>query len=241
LLCGTFEIFEAANGKEGLQLALEVQPTAIVSDLIMPVMNGLEFCRQIKNNTSTCHIPVILLTSQWEEKSQLSGYVAGADIYLTKPVKKELFIQVILNFINNQEKLRQKIQESLLSETSFQTEEVTLNKLDEEFLNRLVIFIEMNISDANIDARAICEEIGMSRTVLYAKIKSLTGQSVHEFIKSIRLKRSLKLLLDGELNISQIALEVGFNSHSYFDKCFVKQYGMGPKEYVAKKRGLRLG
>jgi ligand-binding sensor domain-containing protein/CheY-like chemotaxis protein/AraC-like DNA-binding protein len=241
LLSGTFEIFEAANGKEGLQLALEVQPTAIVSDLIMPVMNGLEFCRQIKNNTSTCHIPVILLTSQWEEKSQLSGYVAGADIYLTKPVKKELFIQVILNFINNQEKLRQKIQESLLSETSFQTEEVTLNKLDEEFLNRLVIFIEMNISDANIDARAICEEIGMSRTVLYAKIKSLTGQSVHEFIKSIRLKRSLKLLLDGELNISQIALEVGFNSHSYFDKCFVKQYGMGPKEYVAKKRGLRLG
>jgi AraC-like DNA-binding protein len=81
----------------------------------------------------------------------------------------------------------------------------------------------------------------MSRSVLYAKIKSLTGQSVHEFIKSIRLKRSLKLLLDGTMNISQIALEVGFNSHSYFDKCFVKQYGMGPKEYVAKRKGLRLG
>jgi ligand-binding sensor domain-containing protein/signal transduction histidine kinase/CheY-like chemotaxis protein/AraC-like DNA-binding protein len=241
ILSGTFEIFEAANGQEGLQIALEVQPTAIVSDLIMPVMNGLEFCKEVKNNTSTCHIPVILLTSQWEEKSQLSGYAAGADIYLTKPVKKELFIQVILNFIHNQEKLRQKIQENILSTNSFETEDVTINKLDEEFLNRLVTFIEANISDANIDARAICEEIGMSRTVLYAKIKSLTGQSVHEFIKSIRLKRSLKYLLDGELNISQIALEVGFNSHSYFDKCFIKQYGMGPKEYIAKKRNLRLG
>jgi ligand-binding sensor domain-containing protein/signal transduction histidine kinase/CheY-like chemotaxis protein/AraC-like DNA-binding protein len=241
LLSGTFEIFEASNGQEGLQLALEVQPTAIVSDLIMPVMNGLEFCREIKNSTSTSHIPVILLTSQWEEKSQLSGYEAGADIYLTKPVKKELFIQVILNFIQNQEKLRQKIQETLLSNNAFQEEEIPLNKLDEEFLKRLVEFIESNIADPNIDSRSICEEIGMSRTVLYAKIKSLTGQSVHEFIKSIRLKRSIKLLLDGTLNISQIALEVGFNSHSYFDKCFVKQYGVGPKEYLARRRNMKIG
>jgi ligand-binding sensor domain-containing protein/signal transduction histidine kinase/DNA-binding response OmpR family regulator len=241
LLAGTFEIFEAVNGQEGLHLALEVQPTAIVSDLIMPVMNGLEFCREIKNNPATSHIPVILLTSQWEERSQLSGYEAGADIYLTKPVKKELFIQVILNFIHNQEKLREKIQENILSNGSFQTEDHTLNKLDEEFLKRLVTFIEENISDTNIDAKMICEEVGMSRTVLYAKIKSLTGQSVHEFIKAIRLKRSLKLLLDGTLNISQIALEVGFNSHSYFDKCFIKQYGIGPKDYIAKRKGLKLG
>src|SRR5690606_82488 len=102
LLSGTFEIFEAGNGQEGLSMAFDIQPTAIVTDLIMPVMNGLEFCRQIKNNTATSHIPVMLLTSQWEEKSQLSGYAAGADVYLTKPVKKELFIQVILNFIQNQ-------------------------------------------------------------------------------------------------------------------------------------------
>jgi ligand-binding sensor domain-containing protein/signal transduction histidine kinase/DNA-binding response OmpR family regulator len=240
LLSGTFEIFEAANGQEGLACALEVQPTAIVSDLIMPTMNGLEFCKEIKNSTSTCHIPVILLTSQWEEKSQLSGYEAGADIYLTKPVKKELFIQVILNLIHNQEKVRQKIQESILSNSVFQKEEININKLDEEFLKKLVTIIETNISDSNLDARTICEEIGMSRTVLYAKIKSLTGQSVHEFIKSIRLKKSIKLLLDGSMSISQISLEVGFNSHSYFDKCFIKQYGMGPKEYLAKHRNLRI-
>ncbi len=240
LLSGTFEIFEAGNGQEGLDKALEVQPTAIVTDLIMPVMNGLEFCRHIKEHTSTSHIPVMLLTSQWEEKTQLSGYEAGADIYLTKPVKKELFIQVILNFIQNQERLRQKIQENILSSHEFQVDEPSLNKLDEEFLTRLVSFIEANVSDASLDARIICEEFGMSRTVLYAKVKTLTGQSVHEFIKSIRLKRSLVLLLEGRLNISQVALEVGFNSHSYFDKCFTKQYGVGPKEYILKMRNMRV-
>jgi YesN/AraC family two-component response regulator len=202
----------------------------------MPVMNGLEFCKAIKSNTSTSHIPVILLTSQWEERSQLSGYEAGADVYLTKPVKKELFIQVIINFIQSQEKLRSRIQESILSNTTFQPEEGTLNKLDEEFLQKLVAFIEANLSDPNIDARSICEELGISRTVLYAKLKSLTGQSVHEFIKSIRLKKSITYLLEGKLNISQVALEVGFNSHSYFDKCFVKQYGIGPKEYLNRRK-----
>jgi signal transduction histidine kinase/DNA-binding NarL/FixJ family response regulator len=236
LLSGTFEIFEAQHGEEGLRIALEVQPTAIVTDLIMPVMNGLEFCKAIKSNTSTSHIPVILLTSQWEERSQLSGYEAGADVYLTKPVKKELFIQVIINFIQSQEKLRSRIQESILSNTTFQPEEGTLNKLDEEFLQKLVAFIEANLSDPNIDARSICEELGISRTVLYAKLKSLTGQSVHEFIKSIRLKKSITYLLEGKLNISQVALEVGFNSHSYFDKCFVKQYGIGPKEYLNRRK-----
>jgi AraC-like DNA-binding protein len=147
---------------------------------------------------------------------------------------------VILNFIQNQERLRQKIQENILSSHEFQVDEPTLNKLDEEFLTRLVTFIEANVSDTSLDARIICEEFGMSRTVLYAKIKTLTGQSVHEFIKSIRLKRSLVLLLEGRLNISQVALEVGFNSHSYFDKCFTKQYGLGPKEYVSKKRNMRV-
>jgi AraC-like DNA-binding protein len=116
-----------------------------------------------------------------------------------------------------------------------------MNKLDEDFLKRLVAIIEENISDPNLDAKSLCDEIGMSRTVLYSKIKSLAGQSVHEFIKSIRLKRSIRLLLDGTLNIRQVALEVGFNSHSYFDKCFAKQYGMGPKEYIARQRGLRIG
>lgn len=241
ILSGTFEIFEAANGQEGLQLAIDIQPAAIVSDLVMPVMNGLDFCTHVKSSVSISHIPVILLTSQWEEQSQLKGYEAGADIYLTKPVKKDLLIRVILNMIQNQEKLRAKIQANVLSAAPFEIENSTLNKVDEEFISRLVSFVEANVSDQAMDAKTLCSEFGLSRTVLYAKIKTLTGQSVHEFIKSIRLKRSLLLLLEGRLNISQIALEVGFNSHSYFDKCFVKQYGLGPKEYLAKRKGQRSG
>jgi ligand-binding sensor domain-containing protein/CheY-like chemotaxis protein/AraC-like DNA-binding protein len=236
ILSGTFEIFEASNGQQGLDMAIDIQPSVIVSDLVMPVMNGLDFCSHIKNNVSTSHIPVILLTSQWEEQSQLKGYEAGADIYLTKPVKKELFIRVVLNIIQGQEKLRSKIQASVLSAAPFEIENGNINKVDEEFIVRVVSFVEANVSDQSLDAKMLCEEFGLSRTVLYSKVKSLTGQSVHEFIKSIRLKRSLLLLLEGRLNISQIALDVGFNSHSYFDKCFAKQFGMGPKEYVAKRK-----
>ena len=128
------------------------------------------------------------------------------------------------------------MRESILNGNTIHTEDLAVNKRDEEFLNRLIYFINNNIADATLDARNISEEFGISRSVLYTKIKALTGQSVHEFVKSIRLKQSLKLLLEGRHTISQVALEVGFNSHSYFDKCFVKQYGVGPKEYVAKRK-----
>lgn len=236
ILSGTFEIFEAENGQEGLAKALEIQPTVILSDLMMPVMDGLQFCKEIKSSTSTSHIPVIVLTSKGNEESQISGYAAGADAYLSKPIKKELLIQVILNFIQNQEKMRERMREKILDTKTLQPEDLPLNKLDEEFLNKLIEFIEQNVADASLDARSICEHLAMSRTVLYTKIKTLTGQSVHEFIKTIRLKRSLKLLTEGKLTISQVALEVGFNSHSYFDKCFVKQYGIGPKDFLTKKK-----
>jgi ligand-binding sensor domain-containing protein/signal transduction histidine kinase/DNA-binding response OmpR family regulator len=240
ILMETFEIFEAANGLEGLRVAREVLPAVIITDLLMPGMNGVDFCKEVKQGTATSHIPVVFLTSQSEEKVQVSGYEAGADVYLTKPVKKEILIQVILNFMQTQENMHEKLLEQILTDTPVHTENVSLSKMDEEFLNKLVNFIEANISNQSLDARLICKEIAISRTILYSKIKSLTGQTVHEFIKAIRLKRSLQLLLEGKLTISQIAFEVGFNSHSYFDKCFAKQYGMGPKEYVSKKRGRRI-
>jgi len=240
LLAETFEIFEAEDGTAGLKVALQAQPTAIISDIIMPHMNGIEFCREIKMATATSHIPVILLTSLAEEKSQLSGYEAGADAYLHKPVNKEILIQVILNLIQSQENVRDRMRESILGNNTIHPEDFVLNKRDEEFLNRLIDYINRNISNTTLDARSISEAFGISRTVLYTKIKTLTGQSVHEFIKSIRLKQSLKMLLEGRLTISQIALEVGFNSHSYFDKCFIKQYGLGPKEYVNKRKNSKV-
>jgi ligand-binding sensor domain-containing protein/signal transduction histidine kinase/CheY-like chemotaxis protein/AraC-like DNA-binding protein len=235
ILSSTFEIFEAENGSEGLKMAQEVQPAVIISDLVMPVMNGLEFSRAVKNSTATSHIPVVLLTSSSEQESQMAGYEAGIDVFLSKPIKKEMLFQVIINLLQNQEKIRERMRESILDRKTLYQEESSISKLDQEFLTNLIAFIEKDISAQYIDAKSICEHLGISRTALYTKIKTLTGQSVHEFIKSIRLKRSLALLIEGKLNISQIAHEVGFNSHSYFNKCFIRQYGLGPREYIKKK------
>jgi signal transduction histidine kinase/ligand-binding sensor domain-containing protein/DNA-binding NarL/FixJ family response regulator len=234
-LSETFEIFEAKNGKEGLNAAIEIQPTAIISDLTMPVMDGVEFCREIKQNPSTNHIPFILLTSNSSDESQLVGYNAGADVYLTKPVTKGLLFQVIMNFIGNQEKIRQKI----LNSNGFLTNDVVINKSDEEFLNKVIAIIEKNVSDPNLDYRVIAEEIAISKTVLYSKLKAITDLGIQEFIKSIRLKKSLKYLSEGKLAISEIASSVGFSSQSYFNKCFIKQFDMTPKAYMNKnKKGV---
>lgn len=229
LLSGTFKVFEAENGAEGIEVASVSQPDVIISDMIMPVMNGLEFCEIIKNEPRTSHIPVILLTSQTNEESQLSGYEAGADSYLMKPIKQHLLFQVIYNFIRNQETIRQKFDQS----EELYPLDVAYNKLDKEFLDSIIAFVEENLSDPELDHTKISELTNLSRTVLYAKFKSLTGQGVHDFIKSIRLKKGLKLLQEGRLNVNQIAFEVGFNTPSYFSKSFTKQYGVPPSEYVA--------
>jgi ligand-binding sensor domain-containing protein/signal transduction histidine kinase/CheY-like chemotaxis protein/AraC-like DNA-binding protein len=236
LLSSTFEIYEAENGADAFSVAMSTQPSVIISDLIMPVMDGALFCSKIKTTTATSHIPFILLTSQSTEEGQLSGYESGADVYLTKPVKKEILIRVILNFMQNQEKIWEKVHENILDANSTYLPDLSISKIDEEFLNKLIQFVEANISNQNIDAELICEHIGVSRTSLYSKIKTLTGQGVHEFVKSIRIKKSLKLLLEGKYTIGQITQEVGFTSHSYFNKCFLKQYGMAPKEYIAKRK-----
>ncbi len=228
LLSDVFTVFEAENGEEGLKMAAECQPTVIITDMIMPVMNGLEFCSEIKKSKTTSHIPVIMLTGQSDEESQLSGYEAGAEVYLMKPVNQDILFQVILNFIQNQEKIRQKI---LLSNDLY-PEDVVINKLDEEFLNEIIVFIEKNLADTGLDSKMICDHMGISRTVLYSKFKTITGQGVQEFIKSVRLKKSLKLLFERRLTISETGYEVGFSSPSYFIRCFTQQYGMPPKEYI---------
>lgn len=232
MLSDVFDLHEASNGQEAFKLAVEIQPFAIITDLIMPEMDGIEFCRQLKNNTSTSHIPIILLTSQADEENQIKGYGAGAEVYLTKPVKKRLVMNIILNFQHTLEVFREKITNS----DNFIPEDIEMNKADEDFLNKVIELTLENLSDQNFDYKTICEGMNISRTVLYNKIKTYTGQGVHEFVKEIRLKKSLKLLTEGKLSISQIAFEVGFNSHSYFNKCFTKKYKMAPKDFMKKKK-----
>ncbi|PUZ21498.1 Signal transduction histidine kinase [Chitinophaga costaii] len=236
LLSDVFEIFEAANGQEGFDTAREAMPSLIITDLLMPGMNGLQFCREIKSHTATSHIPVVILTSQWQENMQASGYEAGAEAYLTKPVKPEVLMQVLLNFLQKQDTIYQRVREQIFNDTPLPQDSSMLTDVDQQFLQDLIKFIEENMANQELDAKLISKALCVSRTVLYHKVKSLTEQTVHEFIKAIRLRKSVHLLLEGNLNINQVAFEVGFNSHSYFDKCFIKQYGTGPREYIARKK-----
>lgn len=231
-LSTTFEIFDAPNGKAGLAKTIEVQPSVIISDLSMPVMDGVAFCQAVKSNPTLNHIPFVLLTSNSSDDSLLSGYNAGADVYLTKPVKKKLLFQVIFNLLDNQEKIRRKI----LDTNGFLTNDPVLNKSDLEFLDRVIDIIELNIDDPALSFKTITDGMAMSKTVVYNKLKSITGLGIQEFIKSIRLKKSLKYLSEGKLSINEIAQRVGFNSQSYFNKCFIKQFNVTPKAYMNKSR-----
>ena len=229
LLSDVFEIFEAEDGKDGLAKAIENQPDLIISDLIMPVMDGLEFCFKTKKDILTSHIPIIMLTGEKNQESQISSYESGADIYVNKPINSQILLRVIFNLINNKDKIKRKY---AISETLI-PEDLDYNKIDRDFLQMMSSFIEENLSQADLDYKKLSEHAAMSRTVLYAKFKTLTGMGVHDFIKNIRLKNSLKHLQEGKLNIGQIAYEVGFATPSYFSKSFTKEYKLTPKEYVA--------
>lgn len=236
VLEGHFGIIEAANGKEALKRVEEHLPDIVISDVLMPELNGRQLCKKLKSTAATSYIPVVLLTSQSEEKLQAAGYEAGADLYLTKPIKKEILIQVCINLIQAAGVRQETLLNQLLADMPAKGTGITLTRADEEFLGRLVDVIEKNMANQDLDSKLVCKELGVSRTILYEKIKAVSGQTVHEFIKSIRLRKSLKLLLEQKMNIAQIAFEVGFNSSSYYHRCFLKEYGMSPKEYINKKR-----
>ena len=231
LLASTFEIIEAENGQEALDKAAEVQPMVVITDMIMPVMDGLELCKALKNDRTTSHIPVIILTSQDTEESKLSGYYAGADIYLTKPVRKEILFQIVLNILQSREHLRQK----LLGSSSEDTISQDLNAIDQEFLEHIKAFIEQHITDQRFEVQHIVRHVGISRSVLYAKFKAITGQGINEFIRLVRLRKSKTLLSTTNLSINEIAEEVGFNSASYFIRCFSKEYHCTPLEFRDRK------
>ncbi len=234
ILASTFEIMEAENGQEGIKAAIDFQPDIIITDMLMPVMNGLEFCKKIRSNPLTSHIPVILLTSQTDADSQLSGYEAGVDTYLIKPLNQQILHQVIYNLVISTTNRRSKF----VNSEEIYPDNSTYNARDKDFLDKIIAYIEQNIAQPNLDHKRICEVAAMSRTILYAKIKSLTGQGVHEFIQAIRVKKGLQLLMEGRLNINQVSYEIGFNTPSYFSKCFLKQFGASPKDYLSRMQKL---
>lgn len=228
LLKDDYEIVLAENGETGLSTALENLPDLIISDIMMPEMDGLEFCRRIKSDWQTSHIPVILLTAKASGDSKLEGLETGADDYITKPFShKELSVR-IKNLLEQRKILREKF----AKDVNFSLENINLNKADQEFLQNAKSIVDKNISDPEFDSEKFAEQIYLSRSQLHRKLQNISGQSTGEFIRTIRLKKAAGLILEKHYSITQIAFEVGFNSPSHFTKAFKQMFACLPSEFI---------
>ena len=225
-----YNIVLAHNGKVGLEKALSENPDIIISDVMMPEMDGISMCSAIKSNVGTSHIPVIILTARTSILHQIDGYEMGADSYLTKPFSTKLLISRVKNLLDLREKLRASIKEKL----SFSPSEVTVTSIDKKILEKTIKAIEKNISDPDFKVEDLCKEVGLSRPQLYRKLKSLTSYSINDFIRIIRLKRAAQILKVDNSSVSEVMYQVGFTNSSYFTRAFKAEFGTTPKEYGSK-------
>ena len=238
LLADKFYVLEAADGQGGLKLARDIVPDIVVSDVMMPIMDGLQFCRHLKEDTITSHIPVILLTARSSEAQQMEGYEHGADAYLTKPFHADLLISRIYNLVRSRQQLRSLL---LPADATTAKEEVPVedsprpSSQDKLFADQLKETIKKRMSNPNLKMEELGEEIGLSRVQLYRKVKALTGLSPVELLRQMRLQRGHTLLTTTTKTVNEIAYEVGFGTPGYFSNCFKKQFGKYPMEVRAER------
>lgn len=229
-----YQVNEAADGQQGLAIANEIVPDLIVSDVMMPVMNGLEFCQRIKSGTATSHIPVILLTARALSQHQIEGYESGADAYITKPFSAELLLARISNLLKSRLQLKNLFASTPQdgTTTAANTSLFTLHSSlkEDSFLIKFRDFVEKNMADSDLSVETIGAELGLSRVQLYRKIKALTGQSPVELLRTARLQKGRELLQTSNKTISEVAYEVGFTAPSYFTKCFKDEFGISPSD-----------
>lgn len=221
-----FRIVEAANGRLGLDFALEQVPDLILSDVMMPEMDGLELCRQVKADPRTSHIPVILLTAKADVENRIEGLTRGADVYLAKPFHREELLIHVQNLIELRRQLHARYRDP---DALAPTEDPDI-QMEDAFIRQLTGLIETHLSDETFRVPQICRAIGMSQAQVYRKIKALTGQSAGNFVRSIRLRKALHLLRTSSLNVSEVAYEVGFSDPAYFSRTFKEEFGMSPSE-----------
>jgi DNA-binding response OmpR family regulator len=227
-----YSVYEAVNGREAWQQAQQYQPDLVVSDIMMPEMDGIELCRKIKNDPRTSHIPVILLTARSAEEQKLEGFETGASDYITKPFSYEILQSRIRNLLAQQEALRKLFQKQI----EVNPGEISVSSVDEQFIRQALEAVEKRIADAEFTVEDLSKAMHMSRVALYKKLLSLTGKTPLDFIRSIRMKRAAQLLEKSRLTVSEIAYEVGFNNPKYFAKFFKKEFNVLPSEYISEKR-----
>ena len=227
----SFRVLVARNGKEGFDKAMVYNPDLIISDILMPEMDGLKFCSLIKNDLRTSHIPLILLSARSEVEHYIEGLESGADDYISKPFNITLLEVKAKSLIENRRKLRTLYSQSLVPVPR----ELTTTRPDEAFLQKTMNIIEQNLSNPDFTVQQLALRMNVSRSLLHKKLTAIADLSAGNFITSLRLKKSALLLVEGKMNISEIAYAVGFNDPKYFSRCFRKQFGMCPSEYVNNK------
>jgi signal transduction histidine kinase/DNA-binding response OmpR family regulator/ligand-binding sensor domain-containing protein len=224
-----YKIEEAGNGREGIEKAKKIIPDLIISDIMMPEVDGCELCRVLKKELKTSHIPIILLTAKASETSIINGLETGADDYITKPFNKRILITRIKNLID----LRRQLQRKFQREMMLQPPEIKVSSMDEKFIKEIQDIIEKNISDSRFHVKQLSKKLYMDRVSIYRKMKALTGETPTEYIRSYRLKRAAQLLKDNFGNVSEVAVEVGFSNLGYFTRCFKEKFQQLPSDYQA--------
>ncbi|MFD1616290.1 two-component regulator propeller domain-containing protein [Gelatiniphilus marinus] len=222
-----YNVFEAENGKIAIEIARKQNIDLIVSDLMMPVMDGIDLCNEIKTNIKTSHIPVVLLTAKTSQEDQKTGYLTGADAYITKPFDVNILELRVANLLKSRKSLINKFKKDII----LQPKELTITSADEVFLKKAIEVVEQNISNPEFSIANFIDQMGTSRSVLYRKLKALTDQSISEFIKTIKLKRAAQLISKSDMNISEIAFDLGFNDLKHFRKSFKKLFNVLPSQY----------
>jgi signal transduction histidine kinase/DNA-binding response OmpR family regulator len=221
-----FIVVEAENGKAGLQMAVKGIPDIIITDVIMPEMDGFEFCKQIKENITTSHIPVLMLTAKAMSNDKVKGIDSGADVYLNKPFEMKVLRSYIKRLIENRQ---QYLNKNINDKNKITLLENTTN-IDKTFMQKVLDYVNENIAEADLNVEHLADDMSLSRSQLYRKIKAITGMTANELIRKIRLERAKQMIENGSESISEVGFNVGFSSASYFSKCFKNEFGMLPTE-----------
>jgi signal transduction histidine kinase/ligand-binding sensor domain-containing protein/DNA-binding response OmpR family regulator len=227
-----YTIYKAENAEEGIKLAYQYLPDIIISDVNMPGISGIDFCKNIKTNDKVSHIPIILLTGESSPEMKLQGIEGGADDYITKPFDKDLLVAKVASLLKN----RTNLQHYFYNEITLQENPLKISEEYKIFLDRCIAVVEKYLDDEDFNVKTFASELNISHSSLYKKVKSISGQSVNAFIRFIRLRKAAELFINTNMNVNEVALEVGFLNPKYFREQFAKLFGMNPSNYVKKYR-----
>jgi YesN/AraC family two-component response regulator len=232
MLKDKYHVIEAVNGQEALTMVQSKLPDLVISDIRMDGMDGIELCKKIKKDAALNHIPVVLLTASQGSETELQSIEEGADLYITKPFDKDLLLARVENIF----KTRNELRNYFFNEITLKQSTPKVSAEYKEFLENCIAIVERHLNDDHFTIKVLVKEIGMSHSNLYKKIRLLSGQSITNFIRYIRLRKAAELMLKGDCNVNQAAFEVGISDIKYFRTQFNKLFGMNPSEYIKKYR-----